>query len=87
MQSSSEAHVGRIVCVLCALHIKYSGKGEIHLVSVWAQGRCEGASQAEVCHLDSVGRSVDEDVLWLQIAMQDSVRMTELHCLQDLIHV
>ncbi len=54
---------------------------------VRANGRCEAACQTEVCHLDGARGSVDENVLWLQIAVQDSVRVTELHCLQDLVHV
>lgn len=56
------------------------------LVSIIANRNAEWASQAEISNLDNAFL-VDEQVLRLQIAMQDTTAMTEEHCGGDLIQI
>ena len=47
-----------------------------YLVRIRAHGNAERASQPEVCKLEVVVNCVDEQILWLEVAMQYTMRMT-----------
>ena len=46
-----------------------------YLVRIRAHGNAERASQPEVCKLEVVVDCVDEQILWLEVAVQDTVCM------------
>lgn len=53
-------------------------------MSVGAKGHIEGTSKAKVGQLD-VARVLDKEVLWLEIAMQDAVRVAVGQAIEKLI--
>ena len=57
-----------------------------YLVRVDADGHTESPRQAEVGQLDHA-LVVDEQVLWLQVAVQHPPAVAELDALQDLVQV
>ena len=54
-----------------------------YLVCVCSNRYSEGSCKAEVSELD-LPQSIDEEVLWLQVSMQDPVRVAEGQALQQL---
>lgn len=55
-----------------------------HFVSVGAKRHIEGTSETKVSQLD-VARGLDEEILWLEIAMQDAVRVAVGQAVEELV--
>lgn len=67
-------------------HLRGSVPESDDLVSVIAHGNAERPAQSEVSHLDD-SFLVDQQVLWLQVAMQNPTTMAEQHCRGYLEHI
>ena len=55
------------------------------LVSVCLDRESEGSGQAEIGELDCLAVAANEQVLWLQVSVENAVRMQENERLQNLI--
>lgn len=56
------------------------------LVGVAFDGDAEGAAEPQVCNLEAVLAVVHQQVLWLQIAVHDTVLMAVRYALYQLVH-
>ena len=56
-------------------------------MGVGAHGWREAARQAEISKLEGIGATVHQNILRLEVAVNDQMRMRVLDALQDLVHV
>ena len=54
-------------------------------MSVSLDGQTKGTGQTEISELDHLARSINEQVLWLQIAMENTMLVKVDKCLQNLV--